>query len=71
MPSYVAWALDEGITLLVLQVGNKPALLGLRKLIRSLTQHGKADPGPRHSPLPCQGPPGAGGDLRCLAECGW
>jgi hypothetical protein len=27
----------------VLQVGNKPALLGLRKLIRSSTTHGKAD----------------------------
>jgi hypothetical protein len=27
----------------VLQVGNKPVLLGLRKLIRSPTQHGKAD----------------------------
>jgi hypothetical protein len=70
MPSDVAWALDEGITLLVLQVGNKPALLGLRKLIRSPTQHGKADPGRRDSPLPCQRSEEARGDLRRLPQLG-
>ena len=49
MRSDVTEVLDEGTTLLALQVRNKPALLGLRKLNRSPVQHSKADPGPRHS----------------------
>src|SRR5215211_2517568 len=63
MRSDVAEVLDEGTTLLVLQVGNKPALLGLRKLIRSPAEYaGRSQL--HHRPLRVRDP------TRMAATCG-
>src|SRR5215212_6623922 len=60
----VTQVLDEGTTLLALQVRNKPALLGLRKLIRSPPSTARPIPDLATALFPVRDP------RRAAATCG-